>query len=111
MQLSQFQKWLSSAEVDSLIAQYKKGESTIELAEQFGCHRSTVVSILKRHGITPDKSRVTRKLDTSEIIKLYTEMHTLKEIAKQFGVAQKTIAKCLRDHGVAIRGKGVRTRK
>ena len=53
---SQEQKRLNEEEIALLISEYKYGKSPYVLAEQFGCHRTTVSGILKKHGIAITKS-------------------------------------------------------
>jgi DNA-directed RNA polymerase specialized sigma24 family protein len=50
--VKQEQKRLSEDEISLLISAYLSGMSTYALAEQFGCHRTTVSDVLKRHGVT-----------------------------------------------------------
>ena len=49
--IQQAQIRLGEEELNLLIAAYLGGKSTYALAEQFGCHRTTVSNILKRYGV------------------------------------------------------------
>ena len=49
--LHQQQKRLSDEEIDQIIAGYKSGQPMLELAMQFGCHRTTISNNLKKHGV------------------------------------------------------------
>lgn len=48
--LHQKQKRLNNEEIAQIIAGYKSGQTMRELAREFGCHRTTVSSNLKKHG-------------------------------------------------------------
>lgn len=104
-QLHQEQKRLSPEEKEIIIAEYSSGRTTYDLAKQFGCHRRTISSILKSHGVKVDKCKARKKLDVDKVIAMYTELHTSEEIAKCFGVSSQSILVCLRAHGVKIRGR------
>ena len=49
-EITQQQKTLSQAEIQAVIQKYEAGASTYELADEFGCHRSTISAVLKRNG-------------------------------------------------------------
>lgn len=103
--LRQEQKRLSPEEKEIIIAEYNSGKTTYDLAKQFGCHRHTISSILKKHGVKVDKCKVQKKLDVDKVIAMYIELHTSEEIAKCFGVSPQSILVCLKAHGVKIRGR------
>lgn len=46
-EITQQQKTLSQTEVQAVIEKYEAGASTYELADEFGCHRSTISAVLK----------------------------------------------------------------
>ena len=101
----QEQKRLSDEEISLLIAAYKDGKSTYDLARQFGCHRLTVSAILKRHGVAVSKCRERKKLDTEEVIALYQNMHNAKQIADKYKVHPQVVIRLLRANGVRIRSR------
>ena len=82
---------------------YRSGKTTYELAEQYGCHRRTIVDTLKKQGIVPNKAKSQKKLNVETVIKMYSEFHSAEEIGNLFGVGRDVIVKCLRKNGVAIR--------
>jgi len=51
------QKWLNDEEVEQMLHAYGQGQKVCELAEQFNCHRCTVNSVLRKHGIASRRSR------------------------------------------------------
>ena len=81
------------------------GKTTYELAEQYGCARHTIVTALKKVGITATKAKAQEAIDADNVIRLYNEYHTIEEIAKKHGVSSNAINRCLRYNGVAIRGR------
>ena len=62
--IKQKQKRLDEDEINLLIEAYMGGWSTYTLAKQFGCHRTKVSDILKRHNITVSNKKGLRKLNT-----------------------------------------------
>lgn len=48
-------KVLNRRQARSVVAQYKKGASSSELAAQFGCHRSTIIAEV--HAAAPEAVR------------------------------------------------------
>lgn len=101
----QEQKRLSDEEARELVALYKTGKSTYLLAKQFGCKRTTVSKILKKHGIEVNNRKAQNLLDTNDVITMYQNMHTAQAIADKYGVGSSSIIRCLREHGVKIRGR------
>ncbi len=55
--LKQRQKRLCVEEIDSVIAAYKNGKSTYDLAKEYDCNRQTISSHLKRHGLSVDNTK------------------------------------------------------
>ena len=68
-EITQQQKTLSQAEVQAVIQKYEAGSSTYELADEFGCHRSTISAVLKRNGIVVTK----RKVDIAVAIQMLNQ--------------------------------------
>ena len=75
--ITQQQKTLSQSEVQAVIHKYEAGASTYDLADEFGCHRSTISAVLKRNGIVVTK----RKVDIAVAIQMYESGKTTTEIA------------------------------
>jgi AraC-like DNA-binding protein len=80
------------------------GMSTIQLAEEFGCHRTTVSGILKKAGIavTNGKSHL---LDAEDVIAMYNDKLSIAEIAKKYGIGKNVVNRYLRANGISIRMK------
>ena len=98
-EITQQQKTLSQAEIQAVIQKYEAGASTYELADEFGCHRSTISAVLKRNGIVVTK----RKVDIAVAIQMYESGKTTTEIAKYFDTNGSVISKTLRQNGVKMR--------
>ena len=65
--IQQEQKRLNDEEINLLIAAYLGGRSTYALAKQFGCHRTTISDILKRHNVTVTNKKGLKKLNTVHV--------------------------------------------
>ena len=104
-QIRQTQKYLSDQERAEIADAYRSGKTTYELAEEYGCHRRTIVEALKKQGIVPNKAKSQKKLNVETVVKMYSEFHSAEEIGKLFGVGRDVIVKCLRKNGVAIRSR------
>ena len=93
------QKSLSEAETLEVIKKYKAGASTYDLASEFGCHRATISTTLKRNGI-----HITcRKVDIPVAIKMYELGKTTTEIAKFFDTDGSAVSRTLRQNGAKMR--------
>jgi predicted DNA-binding protein YlxM (UPF0122 family) len=101
----QDQKHLTEDEITLLLCEYKTGKSTYALAEQFGCHRSTISNALKKHGIKVTHCKSQEKLNISDAIAMYENLHTAQEIADKYNVTRQMVAQTLRAHSVRIRGR------
>ena len=105
LSLKEPHKEFTCIEVDKMVEGYQSGKTTIQLAEEFGCSKTTVAKLLKQRGVNVTKSKAMAKLDDAKVIDMYAEMHTTEEIAKYFKVNPQVILKCLRDHNVKIRSR------
>ena len=95
-------KYLSSEEISLLVAGYNNGVTTYELAEQFGCNRVTVSSVLKKQGVIVSKAKGQKTLDTEDVLSMYGVKRTAAKIAEKYGVFADVILRCLRKNGLAI---------
>jgi len=93
---------LKPAEVDALVAGYEAGETTKELAAEYGIHRVTVSSHLRRAGIPLRRSGL-NAAQIAEAADLYRAGYSSERIAERFGVNADTVIRALRRAGVAIR--------
>ena len=102
--MKQVQKRLNDDEIKLLIAAYLDGKSTYALAVQFGCHRTTVSDILKRHNIIVTNRKSLRKLNAADVAAMYENMHMSAEIAEKYE-GPNAIIRCLRSQGVEMRSR------
>ena len=90
-------------EVSEMMRRYHAGETVYDLAEAFGCHRSTVSAVLKRNGVTVTLVKSEKIFDPAEAAALYEAGMKSKEIGKRFGVSEQTIRDCLKKQGIKMR--------
>ena len=94
--------------MEKVVQGYMSGRTVHQLTEEFGCHRQTISSILKQHGVKTDNRIAQKKLNADEIIAMYADMYSSTEIGEKFGVHPQAVLRCLRNHGVKIRSRGNR---
>ena len=63
-------RYLSSEQIDQLAADYQAGSSTKDLGAEYGIHRNTVSTLLKRRGL-PLRYRRLEPKDVDLAIELY----------------------------------------
>ena len=70
--------------VQRLLAGYRAGRTGRELAEQYGLARSTVIDLLRKHGVAVRYPRVT-PAEAAEMVRLYRAGMRQVDIAAHFG--------------------------
>lgn len=100
-ELRQRQKFLSEKEIQEVIIHYQEGVSANKLAEIYGCHKCTILNILKRNSIAVSHSVADKKLLVEKMILLRNQGYTIKEIAKMVGINYHTALRYFREHGAA----------
>lgn len=101
--IRQEQVRLDHEEIATLIVEYQSGKTPAELSEKYGCHRITVVKILRRNGVEirpRDHARV--RQDADAIIAGYQAGKSTYTLAAELGCDHSTIAKILKEHGVIV---------
>jgi DNA-directed RNA polymerase specialized sigma24 family protein len=93
---------LQPHEVDEMVAAYGDGATTLELAVQFGIHRSTVGQHLATRGIDT-KPPGLHLNDVPAAADLYRAGWSLARIAKKFGTTDNTVRARLLDARVRMR--------
>jgi hypothetical protein len=101
---------LSEAQVKEIIAAYKSGSTTYELAMQYGIHRMRVSRILERSQVLR-RRRVMNDLDAYQAIELYKSGLSLVRVGEQVGYTSNAIRKALIDNGIVTRDTHGRDRK
>lgn len=95
-------KRLKEAQVEELVAAYKSGSTTYQLADHFGIKRQTVSGILKRNGVTPRWRRLT-EANVDEAQRLYARGLSLARVADRLKVDPETVRLRLHKRGVRMR--------
>lgn len=90
--------------VAELVAAYTASGRVKRLATEFGIHRDTVHSILKRRGVL--RLPGIQPNDLPEIIRLYEAGWSLARLANEFDLSPSTVNRALRKAGVPIRRPG-----
>ena len=101
--IRQKQKTLSDIEIQAICKRYQSGDSVYKLAEDFGCHRSTVSAVLKRNGVEVSHKASTKPELVKRVIELYSEMKTPKEIGIIVGLDCGTVRQVLKENNIYIR--------
>lgn len=81
-----------------MVAAYRAGDNVGTIAKQFGFHRGTVATYLKRAGLIVRADP--KDPDTShKILDVYDKLGTYKGTARELGINRKTVRK------IATRGE------
>lgn len=75
---------LDEQTVQLLLAGYQAGESGRQLAKRYGLARSTVIELLRKHGVPVRYRRVTQA-EQAEMVRLYRAGARQVDIAARFG--------------------------
>lgn len=102
-ELVQKQKILSAEEISELVIAYKSGLTAYQLAEQFGCHRTTVSQHLKLQGLKMRRCPLSND-QIDKAVKLYESGLSCAKVGNIIGANDTTILKRLRERGVRVRG-------
>ena len=101
-----YRKDFSEDDIELILSSYQSGNTTIDLAKQFGCSKGTINKLLRKCGVNVTKAKARAKLDDGVVVAMYEEeRHTIEEIAKYFGVSPYTVNRCLHSNGVKIRSR------
>lgn len=92
-----------SHEALCICKRYQSGDSVYKLAEDFGCHRSTISAVLKRNGVEVSHKASTKPELVKRVIELYAEMKTPKEVGAIVGLDCGTVRQVLKENGIYIR--------
>jgi len=79
-----------------MASRYEGGATVYELAAEFGCHRTTVATRLKKAGIVMRGKSPTSE-DIESMVKLNSSGLLPMEVGKQLGFCANTVRNCLRD--------------
>jgi DNA-binding transcriptional regulator LsrR (DeoR family) len=73
-----------------------------QLADKYGCYRTTISKVLKKNGVSVTRNR----MDEATIVKaeqLYTDGLTLKQVGQELSICESVIRKTLLRAGVEMR--------
>ena len=96
--LKQHQKYLSAKEIQEVIIRYQEGVSANKLAEIYGCHKTTIRSVLKRNGITVSHSIADKKLLVEKMVSLREAGYGMKQVAQEVGLNYNTVLRYFKTH-------------
>ena len=99
------QTFLSSAEVDALVALYEQGMTLTQLGIKFGVYHRTVAAHLVRRSIRM-RTRGLAEEHRTEAVHLYESGLTLTEVGLRFGVSQGAVKTAMAAAGATIRPRG-----
>lgn len=94
--------YLTTQQMDELVAAYQAGATTKELASEYRIHRHTVSIYLRRRG----EPRRHQPMGSEEVVlagKLYESGLSLAKISERLGPAPNTIRRVLMAEGVEMR--------
>ena len=98
--ISQPQHRLKSIQVESLVADYRGGLSTYQLATKWKVDRHTVTSILDRNGVKQRSYAVKlTEAELAEAAALRADGWSLNALAKRYGISPNTMKKRLMTPG------------
>jgi DNA invertase Pin-like site-specific DNA recombinase len=94
---------LSPDDVKELCVLYEAGESMLQLAKKFECHRHTVMRLLKKSGVEIRPQKLMTPELVAQAAALYANNHSLEEVGRLLGLEASTIGKALKRAGVQLR--------
>lgn len=97
-----FPKYLTSDDVDLLVADYSAGMPVGKVAEKYGVHRSTVTAHLRRREV-PAAAAGLDPGQRAEAVRLYHEGLSLREVGRRMGTGRKLVRAALVTEGEEIR--------
>lgn len=103
-EIKQIQKHLCEEEVIMLVKDYKAGLTANQIAEKYGCYRTTVSKYLKSSGVIMRNCPLS-DAQIDQAVRLYRSGLSCVEVSKKLGVCPKTIYNKLVQRGVRMRGR------
>lgn len=94
---------LSKARIDELVERHQAGESARALAVEFGVHRETIRTLLKRRGLAsrPPQLKVL-EVDQGDPVRRCFELHgSVRATARTLGLSERVVARTLDEAGIA----------
>ena len=91
---------LTSEQRNEIIARFTSGETTGEIAIDFGCHATTIQSKLKNWGIYLGQQRIFTEDEKTEIIRRFGLGETTPIIGKALNSSSSVILRNLQAWGI-----------
>jgi len=89
---------ISDVDIARLVSDYEAGLSGRQLAQKYGLGRSTVLKLLREHGVAVRYPRLT-EAECARVVELYRQGMRQIDIAEQFGRHKAVIWHVLRRAG------------
>jgi IS30 family transposase len=89
---------LTAEDVAALVEAYKSGATGRELAAQFGLARTTVIELLRKHGVQVRYPRITEQ-QTMQVVEWYRAGMRQIDIAERLGRHKSVVWHLLRRAG------------
>jgi len=100
---------LRQSEIEALLAAYRAGTPSPQLARQYGIGESSVITLLDTHGV-PKRRRLVTPEVARQAIKLYGQGQTLAEVGERLGYNSVTVLNILKRAGIPRRASHGRQR-
>ena len=97
---------LPESKIRKAIALYRKGHSSLVVAEKIGVSASTVCHYLRERGVDLHDPSLRNRLTNAQqkdVIRFYEAGKTMYEVADEIGTSYTTVFNCLKRHGVKSR--------
>ena len=87
-----------------IVTRYRAGETTYQLGRAYGCSQTTIISILKRHGVSRRVGRLIElPVSDEELARRYLEERAeLQQLAAELGVKPNLVSRRVAAAGVAV---------
>ncbi len=107
--LRQSQTRLTKIQRAEVAMRYEEGATVYELAALYGCHRSTISTMLREGGVHMRLQSPTA-LEVDMMVRLYQSGLSMKAVGLRCGFSPGTIGTALRGRGTSIRDAHERMR-
>lgn len=95
-------RFLSANDVAEIAKKYESGNTTQQIAADYGISKTRVATVLREHGITIRRQGLTKEQAT-EAATLYAAGRSLAWLAARYGVSPMTVSTALRRQGIQLR--------
>lgn len=96
---------LGREKIAELVADYRSGQTTIQLMETYQLSKPSVLKLLNANGVEMRRQPATSK-QVERIVALYSSGKSLAAIERETNIPRETIRRALIDAGVQLRQRG-----